>query len=310
VVVVGGGPAGLEAARVSAIRGHDIELLESRLALGGALALWAKLPGREAYQESIIWWERELKRLGVKIHLGTPASAAGILAKAPDAVILATGSLYSAGGRSNHRDLDISGFEQNFVVRPEEILLGQAKPSGKILVLDGEGMHAAVGIAEMLGSAGNDVEFLTPYLAPISPRLTGTQDAPFIMKRLRQAGVKISAMSYIKHIGDHKVTVCDVYSEDERIIENVDAVVLATGRIQVNHLEQELDGKVAQLFTVGDALAVRMWSTASFEGHKFARYIGEPNAPANVADVYFGPDDPLLMAMPADMARPKIMAAV
>jgi hypothetical protein len=56
----------------------------------------------------------------------------------------------------------------------------------------------------------------------------------------------------------------------------------------VNALEKELSGKVKQLFTVGDALAARMWATASYEGHKFARYIGEPNAPTSVSEVYFG----------------------
>jgi NADPH-dependent 2,4-dienoyl-CoA reductase/sulfur reductase-like enzyme len=78
VIVVGGGPAGLEAARVSALRGHEVSLFEARDKLGGALALWATLPGREFYQKSIEWWERELKRLGVHIHLRTEATAAGI----------------------------------------------------------------------------------------------------------------------------------------------------------------------------------------------------------------------------------------
>jgi hypothetical protein len=61
--------------------------------------------------------------------------------------------------------------------------------------------------------------------------------------------------------------------------------------------------KVPQLFTIGDALAPRMWAAASFEGHKFARYIGEPNAPQSVADVYFSDDDPSLAPIPGDMER-------
>jgi hypothetical protein len=164
-------------------------------------------------------------------------------------------------------------------------------------------MHTAVGLAESLARAGAEVECLTPYLAPLSPRLGCTQDAPFIMKRLRSAGVTLSPSTYIRRIGDHEVTVYDVYSDEERIIAGVDAVVLATGRVQVNELEKQLDGKVQQSFVVGDALAVRMWATASYEGHKFARYVGEPHAPRSFAEAYFGPDSPDLMPLPADMQR-------
>jgi len=303
VVVVGAGPAGLEAARVCALRGHEVVLFEARTTLGGALALWASLPGREFYGKAVDWWGRELRRLDVVLRLGEAADSSVILGEKPDAVILATGALYSPGGHSNFRDLAIPGHDREFVHRPEDILLGAVQPSGRIVVLDGEGMHTAVGLAEALALAGADVECLTPFLAPLSPRLGCTQDAPFIMKRLRSAGVTLSPSTYIRNIGDHEVTVYDVYSDDERIITGVDAVVLATGRVQVNGLERELDGRVQQLFVVGDALAVRMWATASYEGHKFARYVGELNAPTSFADVYFGPDSPDLMPLPADTGR-------
>jgi hypothetical protein len=93
--------------------------------------------------------------------------------------------------------------------------------------------------------------------------------------------------TYIRTIGDHQVTVYDVYTEQERIIDGLDAVVLSTGRESINRLTTELDAKVAQLFTVGDALAPRSLGTAAYEGHKFARYIGEPTAPRTIAEAYF-----------------------
>lgn len=287
VVVVGSGPAGLEAARVAARRGHEVILFEARDRCGGALALWASLPGRDFYAKSIDWWERELRRLGVDVRLNTPATASAILAENPDAVILATGARYSESGCSNHRDAPIPGHEQDFVYSPEAILLGEASPSGKIVVLDGEGIHTGVGVAEVLAGRGASVEFLTPHYSPVSLRVIATQDAAFIMRRLRAANVQISVSCYIKEIGDHRVVVSDLYSEKEWILEDVDGVVLSTGRVSVNTLEKELDGKVAQLFVVGDAAAARMWATASYEGHKFARYIGELSAPSSIADVYF-----------------------
>ena len=135
------------------------------------------------------------------------------------------------------------------------------------------------------------MRYLTPHFAPVSPRVVATQEAGFIMKRLRAAGVGISTTTYIRRIGKHEVTVYDVYSEEESIVADVDAVILSTGRESVNALEKELEGRVAQLFTIGDALAVRMWAAASYEGQKFARYVGERGAPATVSDAYFDATD-------------------
>ena len=303
VIVVGGGPGGLEAARTSALRGHEVILIEARAQLGGAFALWAGLPGREFYRKAIEWWEQELRLLGVDIRLGTRATASAILEEGPDALIVATGALYSRDGHSSYRDLEIPGYDRDFVYRPEEILLGTDLPSGKVVMLDNEGMHAGVGIAELLARRGADVELLTPGFSPLSPRVWGAQEGRPIIERLRAAGVRLSPASYIKEIGAHKVVVQDIYSDAERVIENVDAVVLTTGRVSVNDLELELDGKIPQLFTIGDALAARMWAAASFEGHKFARYIGESAAPKSVFDVYFADDDATLIPIAGDMQR-------
>ena len=121
------------------------------------------------------------------------------------------------------------------------------------------------------------------------------------LKRLRAAGVTISTNTYIKRIGDHSVTAYDVISEEERTIEGIDAVVLSTARIPQNGLTQELTGKVAQLYTVGDALAARPWAAAAYEGQKFARYIGEPDAPTTVGEAYFMKDPPDVLPLPAEV---------
>lgn len=305
VVVVGSGPGGLEAARVAARKGHNVVLFEERNRLGGALALWADLPGREFFAKSVAWWERELERLGVGIRRGIRATATSVLAEAPDAVIVATGARYSLGGRSAFRDVDIPGHTQSFVYRPEDILLGEARPQGRIVLLDAEGLHASVGVAEILARDGASVDYLTPGFSPVSPRLVDSQDATFVMKRLRAAGVAFQPSTYIKSIGAHAVTVCDVFSAEERTIAGVDAVILSTSRIPVNTLAKDLEGKVDALYVVGDALAVRPFATAAYEGQKFARAIGEPDAPRTVGEAYFRMDPPEWMPLPADMARPR-----
>jgi hypothetical protein len=303
VIVVGAGPGGLEAARTGALRGHDVTLIEARTWLGGAFALWAGLPGRAAYRLAIDWWQRELERLGVIIRLGTRATAAGILQQKPDAVIVATGAAYHRSGRGFHSELDIPGYDRDFVYRPEEILSRCDLPGGKILVLDDEGLQTGMGIAELLAGKGADVEFLTPNFLPLSSRVMAAQEGLPMVRRLRALGGRISTMSFIREIRDHEVVVEDVHSEDVRVVGGVDAVILTTGRVPVNDLEKDLDGHVAQLFTIGDALAPRMWGAATFEAHKFARLIGEPDAPRSIADAYFSDDDPALAPIPGNMRR-------
>jgi 2,4-dienoyl-CoA reductase-like NADH-dependent reductase (Old Yellow Enzyme family) len=302
VLIVGGGPAGLEAARVAALRGHRVKLVEARAQLGGALALWAQLPGREIWRSAIAWWQAELTRLGVEVQLGREADAAGVLAEAPDAVIVATGARYSPGGRSVTFDADIPGHDQPFVYRPEEILLGGARPSGRVVLFDGEGLHASAGIAEMLASAGADVLFVTAGFTPLSPRLVDNFEARFIVQRLKAAGVRFSPTSWARHIGERTVTLYDVHTGDERTLD-ADAVVLVTGRAPLDALARELEGKVAQLFTIGDALAARPLAAATYEGQKFARCIGEPGAPATVCEAFFRADPAEVTLVPADVVR-------
>lgn len=302
-VIVGGGPGGLEAARVAALRGHTVTLMEARNELGGGLALWAALPGRAFFGEAIAWWRAELERLGVDIRLGSLATVASILAESPDAVIIATGAPYHRGGRSAFADIDIPGHDRDFVYRPEEIILQGIRPQGKVVLLDGEGLNASLGTAELLGAAGAEVEYITPGFSPIAPRVTYSLEAPHILKRLRAAGVTFTASTYIRSIGEREVTAYDTITEEERTISNVAAVVLSTGRLPIETLGDELNGKVRQLFVIGDALASRPLATAAYEGQKFARYIGEPDAPVSVGDAYFRRNDPIVLPQPADVPR-------
>jgi pyruvate/2-oxoglutarate dehydrogenase complex dihydrolipoamide dehydrogenase (E3) component len=300
VVVVGAGPAGLEAARVAALKGHHVTLFESRTQLGGGLALWAMLPGREFFTKSIAWWERELARLGVKVRLGTSATAENVLALSPDAVMVATGALWSRSGRSAFLDQDIPGAEKAHVYRPEDILLHSASPTGNVVLLDGEGTHASLGLAELLAEAGARVQYLTPGFSPFSARVQDSFESEVVVKRLLKAGVVFTPCTYVRQIGDRDVMVFDVNTERESTLANVDAVVLSTGREPVDALAAELEGKVAQVFTIGDALGVRPLAAAAYEGQKFARYIGEPGAPKTAGEMYFRGEDLAVFPLPAD----------
>jgi thioredoxin reductase len=299
VVVVGGGPAGMEAARVAALRGHSVTLFESREVLGGAFALWAKLPGREFYMKAVDWWRDELARRGVDLRLGAEATAETVLALAPDAVIVASGAAFSRSGRSGAFDRDIPGSDKPHVFCPEDILHRGARPSGEVIVLDGEGTHASSGIAELLGRAGAKVTMISSGYAPFSNRLLFAFESDPVVSRLAEANVTLRPASWVASIGDREVEVVDIASGRTSLIGEIDAVVLATGRLPTDELARQLEGKVAQLFTVGDALGVRPLASAAYEGHKFARLIGEPNGPRSVAEVYFAADDPEVYPTPA-----------
>lgn len=300
-VVVGGGPGGMEAARVAALRGHDVVLIEARAALGGALALWGQLPGRQACATAIGWWAGELARLGVEVRLGTRATADMVLAERPDAVIVATGAAYDRGGRSITLDADIPGHDLPHVFRPDELLLNGHRPGGRVVLVDGEGYHASTGTAEMLAAAGAEVLYVTAGYSPVSQRIADAFEERFVIRRMKEAGVRFLPATWVRRIEPGAIVLYDIHTGSERH-EAADAVVLATGRVPEDGLAGTLQGRVAQLFTIGDALAARMFAAATFEGHKFARLIGEPGAPATISQAWFAPDDPATQLAPADFA--------
>jgi 2,4-dienoyl-CoA reductase-like NADH-dependent reductase (Old Yellow Enzyme family) len=303
VVVVGGGPGGLEAARVAAHRGHDVVLFESRSELGGGLRIWATLPGREWYQQGVDWYAREVARLGVDVRLGAAATVAGVLAEQPDAVIIATGSTYSTTGRSGFLNQPIAGHDRSLVLLPEDILMGDAQPSGKVIIIDGEGVHVSLGIAEMLGQHGAEVEVVTANFAPVAHNLMASLEVGFVINRLHAAGVTVSTQTWARSIGDGTVTLYNVFTEEERVVDDVSAVVLATSRVPHDPFSDALEGKVPQIFPIGDALAPRPMAASTYEGQMFARFIGEADAPSSFNDAYWPEPDRNLLPKPAAVLR-------
>jgi hypothetical protein len=140
---------------------------------------------------------------------------------------------------------------------------------------------------------------LAANYAPYGNRELMAFEGEPIARRLAEAGVSFHGATWARRIGDRDVTIFDIASGRDSVIADVDAVVLATGRIPVDGIACELEGKVAQLFTIGDALCVRPMATAAYEGQKFARLIGEPDAAGSVAEVYFAADDPSVYPAPA-----------
>jgi 2,4-dienoyl-CoA reductase-like NADH-dependent reductase (Old Yellow Enzyme family) len=288
VVVVGGGPAGLEAARVAAKRGHAVVLFERQDQTGGQMNLWAALPDREIFRTTPQWYDRQLHRLNVDVRLNTEASADLIMAEEPDAILIATGSRYLRTGEAGYFKRPVPGWDQDFVVTPEQVIAGGLRYAGGVIVFDEEGITTGPGIAELLAAQGATVTLVSHRSEPfgnLGPLLITST-----MPRIKKLGVRILTRTYLREIGDHLVRVYDIDTGAETELE-VEAVVMATGRRADLTLGQELAGRAEQVLSIGDALSPRGLTAAIQDGHRFARTVGEPDAPRTFTDLYFAPVD-------------------
>jgi hypothetical protein len=295
VVVAGAGPAGLEAARMTAQLGHQVVLLERSDRIGGQLRAWATLPGREHRLGVIDWYCGRLEELGVTLRLSAEASAEAILAEAPDAVILAAGAAYDRQGRSGFAPAPIPGWDQSFVLTPEDVTAGR-RPGGSVVVVDEEGLHAGAGVAELLAIGGAQVELVTSALHAARSLAGLFGEAPLIAERLRQAGVTVTTGAAVTAIGERSVSLSKNGRMEERA---VDAVVLACSRLAAPTIEASLVGRVAQVYVIGDALAPRSLAAATYEGQRFARLIGTPGAPPTTDHALALPPDRSMAPRPA-----------
>ncbi|GJD53075.1 putative N-methylproline demethylase [Methylobacterium crusticola] len=178
VVVVGGGPAGLEAARVSAERGHRVVLMEAGARLGGQILVAASAPERRDLIGIVDWRVAELERLGVAVRLNTYCEGAEVLAEGPDVVVVATGGVPDLDGLDGAELCDSAW----------DVLTGSVAGKDSVLVYDGTGRQAAPSCALRLAGEGRAVSLATPDEA-LALEMPYT-DRTSYRKRLAQQGVR------------------------------------------------------------------------------------------------------------------------
>ncbi len=261
VVVVGGGPAGMEAARVAAERGHEVVLFERSDRLGGQVKVAMLPPRRESFEEIILYGERELPKLGVDIRLGVEASAESVLAESPDAVIIATGATPYL--------TEIPGAEGKNVLTVADVLTG-AETGDRVVIIDTQGLPPAGLAADFLSDQGKQVEIVTG----LTHVMAGTIIRAVwhhLYGRLLGKGVVMSPMTGVTRIGEDSLEVYHVVSPDLTwTIESVDTVVLAAGGQANDGLYRELEGRVDGLHMVGDCAQPRDIEMATYGAHKVA----------------------------------------
>lgn len=261
VVVVGAGPAGLEAARVAALRGHRVYLADRSRHLGGTVRRLANDPNRRNLRDHAAYFETQLPKLGVEMVLGNEATADDLAGFGPDAVVVATGG----------RPLipDVPGLVGDRVVTALDVLAEHRPALREVVVVVG-GYDRHIGgptVAELLADRGHQVELINEQVDFASGAEDGTR--LMLLHRLLNKGVAVSASHRLVEVDAESCTVANTFTGAERRLRGA-SVVLACGLVADDRLARQLHGRVPQVHLAGDALAPRRIMHATVEGARVA----------------------------------------
>jgi len=242
VVIVGAGPAGLEAGRVAGERGHDVTIFEAQPRAGGQINLAARNPRRVDLAGIVDWRIDELARLGADLQLNTIADAQMIRGLSPDVVIIAT------GGQPQLPPLD-DGSEH--VVTTWDVIGGDVTPTGQVLLYDDHGRHSALTAAEMIARSGAELEIVTPERM-LGIDIGGMNHVPYA-RAFNETDTRITLNQRVVAVRPELGRMCVEIGSDHsthRATRHVDAVVIDHGTLPLDDLYFELKAESTNLGAV------------------------------------------------------------
>jgi len=276
VLVIGGGPAGMEAARTARLKGNHVTLVEASQNLGGQVAVARKAPFLHTIGDIAYWLEQEIYRLGVDVRTGTYWEAGEILAEQPDYVVIATGALPRDNGvQYRYPGQPVPGHEQGHVISAVELLTSPGRDLGQsAVVFDDVGHYEAIAAAEHLLSKGLNVTFVTRYEV-VAPQLDFvTKVDPAFVRFAATGRFQLLIRSRIEEIGASECLVRTLYRPEPQRVP-ADTVVFITAKEPLRDVYDRLreNGYVLgrNIVVVGDARAPRDLQFAISEGHRLVR---------------------------------------
>ncbi len=253
VLVIGAGPAGMEAARVCAIRGHKVSIWEKNDSTGGSLNLAKAPPDKSEIGYVQTYLESQIKKLGIELRTNMQATAENVINEEADTVIVATGSMPCMPG--------IAGIDKTDVVSALDVLKGE-KGIGDEIVIIGGGLIGCE-VASLLVSKGKRVTVLE-MLDKIGIDIGPSERFVTVMK-LKQSGVRLEPKTRVTEITDHKVK---AIRDNQELTWEADSVIIAAGMQSNNGLFSELSSRLKEVYSIGDCVEPRRIGEAIKEGYR------------------------------------------
>ena len=297
VLVVGAGPAGLEAGRAAGQRGYEVVIAEAGTELGGRALREARLPGLASYRRVIDWRLGQIGRMpNVEIYRDSRLDPGQILEFGFGHVCIAAGARWRRSGVGRASFQPFEGWREAGVYTPDEVMDGQPI-HGRVLVYDDDHFYLGGVVAEALSAAGSEVVFVTSAEI-VSPMCQWTLDQPRIQLRLIELGVEIVTSHRIRGFGGRRAELASVWTGSARQLA-CDALVVVTSRAPEAGLYEALsessdrlaEAGIETLSRVGDCDAPGLIAHAVHAGHLFARTLeGEDRVKRDRARI-FAPED-------------------